>query len=310
MKFKILLIPLAIVLIGLYSAAYVIDMTDQVVITQFGKVIGKPITEPGLYFKLPIIQKANYFKKNLLEWDGDRGEIPTYDKTYIWVDTFARWKIVDALKFFQTLNNMDLARDRLNGIINAAVRDSIATYPLIEAVRMTNRKLVTIERAMDQISEKRVLAGITKGREKIVEDILAKTKPELLTFGIELVDVAIKRINYTEKVRRSVYDRMIAEREQIAEKHRSEGLGSARKIEGKRNKELKRITSEAYRTAQEIKGKADAEATLIFARAYNEDPEFYAFLKTLEVYKNTIDEDSSLVLSTDSDFMKYFKSLE
>ncbi len=304
---KAILAIIILIVIVLFQSAYVVDETEQVIITQFGRPIGTPITEPGIEFKIPFIQKTNYFYKNLLEWDGDRDEIPTNDKKYIWVDTFARWKIVDPLLFFQTVNNMTQAQNRLSEIINSAVRDFIASYPLIELVRLSNREFEDDETAGDKISEKTALVNITTGREKIVEGVLKQVEPELQKFGIHVVDVAIKRLNYVEKVRNTVYGRMIAEREQIAQKYRSEGEGEARKIEGNRAKELKRITSGAYKTAEEIKGKADAEATLIYAAAYNKDAEFYSFLKSLEVYKNALEKNTSLILSTDAEFLKYLK---
>ena len=307
MRAKFLIIPIIILLIAFFSSAYTVDETEQVVITQFGKAIGEPKTKAGLYFKVPIIQQANYFPKNLLEWDGDPGQIPTLDKTFIWVDTFARWKIVDPLKFFQTVNNEMAAQARLDDIIDPAVRNFVTSYPLIETVRMTNRELDTFDVTVGKNMEKRELPKIKMGREKIINGILEQASAKLSGFGIQLVDVAIKRLNYVEQVRRSVYGRMIAERRQIAEKFRSEGQGEARKIEGNREKELKRITSEAYKRAEEIKGKADAEATKIYAKAYGKDPDFYSFLKSLDVYKKTMDKDTSLVLSTDSDFLKYFK---
>ncbi len=307
MKVKPLVIPLIIAAIALFSSAYVVDETEQVVITQFGKAVGEPKTEPGLYFKIPIIQNANYFNKNLLAWDGDPGQVPTLDKTFIWVDTFARWKIVDPLKFFQTVNNVIGAQSRLDDILDAAVRNFITSYPLIETVRKTNRKLGTSFEGVDLVHTAQPLKEITMGREKIIKGILEQAQPKLAQFGIELVDVKIKRLNYVEQVRKSVYSRMIAERRQIAEKFRSEGKGEAQKIEGNRDKELKRITSEAYRTAQEIKGKADGEAARIYAQAYSKDPDFYSFVKTLDVYKKVIGKDSSLILSTDSDLLKYFK---
>ncbi len=310
MKFKGIIIPVIIILIALFSAAYTVDETEQVVITQFGKAVGDPKTDPGLYFKIPIIQQANYFNKNLLEWDGDPSQIPTLDKTYIYVDTFARWKIVDPLKFFQTVGTVTGALARLDDIIDAAVRNFIAAYPLIETVRWTNRELDTFEIGLDKIQEQRTVGKITTGRQKIVRGILEQADPKLKEFGIQIVDVKIKRLNYVEQVRKSVYGRMIAERKQIAEKFRSEGKGEARKIEGNQEKELKKITSEAYRKAEVIKGKADAEATLIYAQAFNRDPEFYSFIKTLDIYKQTMGKDSSLILSTDSDFLRYFKSLK
>jgi len=310
MKSKALIIPLVIVLFVLYQGIYTVDETQQVVITQFGKPVGDPITKPGLNFKVPFIQAVNYFPKNLLQWDGDPSQIPTLDKTYIYVDTFARWKVVDPLKFFQTVNNVVGGLARLDDIIDAAVRNFIAKNPLIETVRWTNRELDVSEIGVKQVAHKRVMAEITTGRQKIVKGILDQSNPKLKEFGILLIDVQIKRLNYVEEVRRSVYGRMIAERKQIAERFRSEGEGEARKVEGDRERDLKKITSVAYRKAQEIKGKADAEATLIYAQAYNKDPDFYSFLKTLDVYKETMGKDTSLVLSTDSDFLKYFKSLK
>ena len=306
MKTKGSLIVIAVLLFVLYHSFYTIDETNQVILTQFGKVIGESKTEPGLQFKIPFIQKPNYFNKNLLAWDGDPGEVPTQDKTYIWVDTFARWKIVDPLRFFKTVFNETGAQGRLDDILDSEVRNYITSYPLIETVRKSNRALDTFE-AGTQVDEKRALGVIELGREKIVKGIMEQAKPKLADFGIELIDLKIKRLNYTEEVRRSVYSRMIAERKQIAEKFRSEGEGEARKIEGNQEKELKRITSEAYRTAQEIMGKADAKATLIYDEAYQKDAEFYSFLKSLDVYNNILDKDSTLVLSTKSDFLKYLK---
>jgi len=252
MKSKGILYAIVIVIIIFFLAGpmYVVDETEQVVVTQFGKAIGKPTTEPGLYFKIPIIQQINRFRKNLLDWDGDPGQIPTLDKTFLWVDTFARWKIVDPLKFFETVNNEIAALGRLDDIIDPAVRNFITSYPLIETVRMTNRELDTFEAGIDKVQEISPLGEVKTGRAKIVKGIMEQARPKLAEFGIELVDVKIKRINYVEEVQQSVYARMIAERKQIAEKFRSEGLGEARKIEGDKERDLKRITSEAYRTAQ------------------------------------------------------------
>lgn len=307
MKAKLLIIPLAIILIAFFSGAYVIDETEQVVITQFGKAIGKPNINPGLYFKIPIVQQANFFPKNLLEWDGDAGQVPTLDKTFIYVDAFARWKIVDPLKFFETVSNVVGALARLDDIIDPAVRNFITSYPLIETVRNTNRELDTFEVGVGHTQDERTLGEITMGRGKITQGILQQAQPKLKDFGIELVDVQIKRLNYVEQVRTSVYARMIAERKQIAQKFRSEGEGEARIIEGNQEKEMKRITSEAYKTAQETMGKADAESTMIYAKAYDKDPGFYSFTKSLDVYESTMDKESSLLLSTDSDFLKFFK---
>jgi len=288
-----------------YNAAYTVDETQQVIITQFGRIVGTPKTDPGLRFKVPFIQRANYFAKNLLDWDGDPGQIPTLDKTFIWVDTFARWKITDPVKFFQTVNNQFSAVGKLNDIIDPAVRNFITSYSLIETVRKSSRALDTSD---VQIEDRiRTSYAVTVGREKITQGILKQAQPKLAQFGIELVDVKIKRINYVEQVRKSVYGRMIAERKQIAEKYRSEGKGEAQKILGERERDLQEITSEAYRTAQEIKGKADAEATIIYANAYGVDPEFYSFVQTLEIYDQSLGEKNTLILSTDSEFLKYLK---
>ncbi|MBW2180013.1 MAG: protease modulator HflC [Deltaproteobacteria bacterium] len=310
MKIKgLIIIVVAIALFLAFNSAYIIDETEQVVITRFGKLIGKPKTTPGIKFKVPFLDTANFFPKNLLTWDGDPGQIPTIEKTFIWVDTFARWKIVDPVKFFESVNNLVSAKGRLDEIIDPAVRNLITSNKLIEAVRKTNRKLDTFELGMDKSDKDRLaLHTIKIGREKITQEILDQARPKLVAFGIELVDVKIKRINYVEAVQKTVYDRMIAERQQIAEKYRSEGKGEASKIEGDKDRDLKQISSEAYKTAQEIKGKADAEATKLYARAYGRDPSFYSFIKTLEVYSETLDKNTSLVLSTDSEFLKYLKS--
>ena len=309
MKSKgIIIVVLLVAVVLIYNAAYTINETEQVVITQFGRIIGEPQKDPGLKFKIPFIQKANYFAKNLLDWDGDPGQIPTLDKTFIWVDVFARWKIVDPIKFFQTVNNRLNAMGKLNDIIDPAVRNFITSNNLIETVRKSNRELETTETDMD--SQEKAYFTVTTGREKITQGILTQAQPKLSPFGIELVDVKIKRINYVEQVRKSVYGRMIAERKQIAEKFRSEGKGEAQKILGEKERDLQEINSEAYRKAQEIKGKADAEATIIYADSYGRDPEFYSFVQTLEIYGEALDDKNTLVLSTDSEFLKYLKGYQ
>ncbi len=309
MKSKGIVIVLAILVVFLaFASAFVVDETQQVVITRFDKV-NRTITSPGLKFKLPIIEKAIFYPRNLQEWDGDPGQIPTKDKTYIWVDTFARWKIVNPEVFFKSIGYLVRAKNRLDEIIDPAVRDMITSNRLIEAVRNSNRELDTFEVGLEDFRDDEARTYmISIGREQISEHILEEAKPKLAKFGIELVDVKIKRINYVREVRESVYSRMIAERKQIAEKFRSEGKGEARKILGEKERDLKKILSEAYRRSQEIKGKADAEATKIYAEAYNIDPEFYSFIKTLEVYGKSLGKDSSLVLSTDSEFLKYLKN--
>ncbi len=304
-----IIIAAAIALLIAYASAYTVDETEQVIVTQFGKIVGEPVIESGLHFKVPFVQTANYFPNNLLEWDGDPGQIPTLEKTYIWVDTFARWKIVDPVKFFQTVNNVFSGMGRLDDIIDPATRNMITSHKLIETVRTSNRVIDNMKSIYEDTSDEDnvKVPAIETGRTEIVAMILKQAKPKLAKFGIELVDVQIKRINYVEEVRQSVYGRMVAERKQMAEKYRSEGVGEAQKILGSKERDLKRITSEAYEEAQKIKGKGDAEATKIFAEAYSRDSDFYTFTKTLEIYNTSLGENSSLVLSTDSDFLKYLK---
>jgi len=308
-------IPIIVVvivgLIVLSGALYVVDQTQQVVITQFGEPIGRPITEPGLHFKKPFIQKVNYFDKRIQEWDGKPTQIPTKDKKYIWVDTTARWRIVDALKFLQTTGTERAILARLDDIIDSASRNQITSHLLYELVRSSNRKFILselgAEMAMIRETEEE-LPEVRYGREKITQAILEEASQVAPKYGIELVDVRIKRINYVEDVRRKVYSRMISERKRIAEKYRSEGEGEKAKIEGMREKELKKIISEAYKKAREIEGKADAEAIKIYAQAYNKDPEFYSFLKTLEAYQKTLDRETWLILNSDGEFYKYLNS--
>jgi membrane protease subunit HflC len=287
---------------------YIISEGQQVVITQFGKPVGDPIISTGLHFKQPLIQEVHYFEKRLLDWDGDPNQIPTKDKKYIWVDTTARWKIVDALKFLQSVGNEMSAQGRLDDIINSATRDVITRHLLVEAVRDSNRILESRAEGEDMIVTDEALERIEVGRKMLESAILEKAKVLAPQYGIDIVDVRIKRVNYVEDVRNKVYDRMIAERKRAAEKYRSEGQGKSAEIEGQVAKELKTITSEAYRQAQIVTGKADAEAINIYAAAYSQNPDFYSFMKTLETYKDTIDEKSTLVLTTDSDYYKYLKS--
>jgi membrane protease subunit HflC len=287
--------------------AYVVDETKQVVITRFGKPVREPVKDAGLHFKIPFIEDANFFNKNLLEWDGDPGQMPTKDKTFIWVDTFARWKISNPLTFFETVGNEMSGQSKLDNIIESATRNLITSHHLIEAVRNSDRKLDISEIGVDETIKEIVIKPIEIGREKLANAIMEQATPKLAEFGIELVDVRIKRINYVEEVQKAVYNRMIAERKQIAEKFRSEGRGESSKIAGDKAKELKKITSVAYRKAQEIKGKADAESTKIYAEAYNKDPEFYSFINTMEIYKNSLDKETWMMLSTKSDFFKYLK---
>lgn len=309
-QYIVLLVFIGAVFLGLSASAYVVDETQQVVITQFNKVVGEPKTEPGLYFRIPFIQRANYFLKNIQEWDGEPGQIPTLDKTYIWLDTFARWRITDPVAYFETVTDRFSALSRLDDIINPAVRNAVTSHHLIETVKNSNRKMSTLE-GTDTKDAAETLKPyehkIKTGREKLSREILKASQPKLKKFGIELIDVKIKRVNYVQKVRESVYGRMVAERNQMAEKIRSEGRGEAFRIEGDKEKDLRGIQSNAYKTAQEIKGKADAEATKIYADAYSVDPEYYSFTKALEVYKTTLAQKTRVILSTDSEFLQYLK---
>lgn len=303
---------LVILVIALFlsGVVYIVDETKQVVVTQFGKPVGDPITAAGLHFKTPFIQRAQYFEKRLLDWDGDPNQIPTKDKRYIWLDTTARWQITDALKFLQSVGTETGAHARLDDIINSATRDAITSHLLVEAIRNTNRILETKEEKEEVVVTEEALEEIAVGREALAGMILKKAKVLAPQYGIKLVDVRIKRINYVQAVRRKVYERMIAERKRAAEQYRSEGQGKKAEIEGQMGKELKQITSEAYRKAQGIRGKTDAETTRIYADAYNKDPAFYSFMKTLETYRQTIDESSTIILTTDSDYYRYLKGLK
>jgi membrane protease subunit HflC len=298
-----------IVLLALGDAVYIVSEMNQVIITQFGEPMGAAVATAGMHIKVPFIQKANYFEKRWLEWDGDANQIPTKDKKYIWVDTYARWRISNPLVFYQRLRDERGAQSRLDDIIDGETRNVIAKYNLIEVVRFSNRAFeLTEESALLELSE--MVVKIEVGREKIAQTILEDASKITSEFGIELRDVRIKRINYVDEVQQKVFDRMIAERKRIASKYRSEGDGKSAEIRGQKERELKRIQSEAYRTAQEIKGKADAEAIRIYAQAYNLDPEFYQFLKTLESYHTSLDSETWLILSTDSEFLKYLRSSE
>ena len=291
-------------LIILAAAFYTVDQREQVVITQFGEPI-RVVKDPGLHIKTPFIQAATFFEKRILEWDGNATQIPTKDKKFILVDTYARWKISDPLKFYQSVGNELSAQTRLDNVIDAAVRNFITQQNLIEVVRNSNRLLVQSEG--EQIEREDI--EIEMGREQINKAIFTKASEMTPQYGIELIDVRVKHINYAQSVREKVFSRMIAERERIAEQYRSEGQGERSKILGDMKKELQKITSEAYRTAEEIKGQADGKSTQIYARAYNKDPEFYSFLKALETYPETIDKDSWLILTTDSDYFKYLKKI-
>ena len=305
--YAILVIGLLLIIV-LSSALYTIDETQQVIITQFGKPVGSAKKQAGLYIKMPFIQDVNYFEKRLLEWDGNPTEISAKDKKFILVDTYARWRIEDPLKFFKSVVNEIGAQTRLDNIIEAATRNMVTSNILIEVVRNSNREMAVAEAEL-ALSTEAAVDSIKVGREKLSQNIFDASKDKVKEYGIELSDVRIKRINYIQEVRERVFERMIAERLRIAEKYRSEGAGKKAEIEGEMEKELQRITSEAYRTAEEIKGKADAKAVEIYADAYERDPEFYSFLKTLESFQTGIDEKTWLILSTESDYFKYLKGI-
>lgn len=313
MKSIISFIVVGVIVVSLLvisGAVYTVDETRQVVITQFGEPIGRPITDAGLHFKIPFIQQANYFEKRILEWDGNPNQVPTKDKRYIWVDTTARWKIVDALKFLQSVSNETGAHARLDDIIDSATRDFITSNNLVEAVRDTNRIIEESEAGAKDASADQIageLETIEYGRDALTRGIIKEAAKIVPQYGIELIDVRIKRINYVSEVQKKVFERMISERKRAAEKYRSEGQGKKAEIEGQMGKELKEIQSQAYKVAEELKGNADATATDIYADAYNRDPKFYAFLKTIDTYKHTIDEGTTLILTTDSEYLTYLK---
>ena len=299
------LIFLGIILIS--QTLYTVDETEQVIITMFGEPRGEPITNAGLHAKLPFIHKAIFFEKRVMEWDGNENEIPTSDKRYLLVDTFARWRIVDPLRYFQSVNNELKAQSRLDDIIDGITRDYISKNLLIEVVRNSNREMVISTEGVQDEDTKADSLKIEKGRLTIVNSILQEVQKITSQYGIEVLDIRIKQVNYNTEVREKVFDRMISERKRIAQLYRSEGMGRKAQIEGRMERELNQIRSEAYRTSQEIKGEADAEATQIYANAYSRDPEFYSLLQTLDSYRQTIDSTSTLILSTDSEYLQYLK---
>jgi len=308
-------VPIIIVgivaLIVLINAVFIVDQTQQAVVVQFGKPI-REITRPGLNIKIPFVQQVMTFDKRLLQWDGRPTRIPTLDKKYIWVDTCARWKIVSPLGFLESVEGSEsIAQAKLDNIIEGAVRNRIADNALIEVVRDTNRPMFTTEVSSggEEVRIQKEVEEIEVGREKITRAILRDAAEKSLDLGIELIDVRIKRINYVESVRDRVFERMIAERLQMAAQYRSQGEGEKSKILGDKEIQLKTILSQAYEEAQKIRGRGDAEATRIYARAYNKDPDFYAFFKTLETYEKTLDENTWLILTTDSDYLRYLKEL-
>ncbi|MBD3246844.1 MAG: protease modulator HflC [Candidatus Omnitrophica bacterium] len=300
-----------VIVLLLANPFYVVPEGRQAVITQFGDPIGEPVTKAGLHLKIPLIQKVNMFEKRILRWDGDAEEVPTQDGKFIWVDTTARWRIKDPLQFFKSVYNAENAQSRLDDVIDSAVKGTIRSHRLIEVIRSSNRVVEKsgLKEKKKEFIEEGALEEIRFGREKIRTKILQTAKKLMPEYGIALVDVRIKRLNYSQSVRRKVYDRMIAERKRAAERFRSEARGKRAEVEGLTEKEMKAILSDAFRKGEKIKGRADAESTDIYAEAYNKDPELYSFLKTLETYKGTVDENTLLILTTESDYLEYLNRI-
>ncbi len=299
------------IVLGCFFAVY---QTEQVIITQFGKPVGEPITDPGLHFKLPIVQMVNRIDKRFLEWEGAPVAIPTRDKTYIHVDTFARWRIDDAKTYFVRLHDERSAQSRLEDILGSETRNAVAKHDLIEIVRtdkdrkpLRDEVLKNVPTGLGTIG---VLPPIQYGRSKIEAEIKSKAAVKLSEFGIELLDVRLKRVNYNPDVLDRIYQRMISERRQIAQRFRSEGEGEAARIAGQKERDLNEIQSTAYRQVQQIRGESDAKATEIYAQAYTQNPQaadFYSFIKSMETYRRILNKDSTLVLSTDSDLFRLLK---
>ena len=292
-------------LILLGQSAYTVSETEQVIITQFGEPVGDPVVTPGLKFKVPFIQRTNVFDKRFLEWDGSPNQVPTKDRRFIWVDTYARWRITDPLLFFQRLRDERGAQSRLDDVLDGETRNAVASHDLIELVRSTNRNPDDV--LIDSEEEAVILETIERGREEITREILNTAAGRTADLGIELLDLRLKRINYVEEVQQDVFARMIAERQRVAEQFRSEGQGESARINGERERELAQIQSEAYRQAEELRGEADAEATRIYAEAYNRDADFYAFTKSLETYEETMDPSTIFILGTDSELLRFLE---
>ncbi len=310
-KYLTIVIIIAAGLFVFFQSAFIVNEKEQVVVTQFGKPVGDAILEPGLKFKAPFIHKANFFDKRYLEWDGDPNQVPTKDKKFIFVDTYARWQIIDPLQFFKRLTNELGAQSRLDDVLDGETRDFIANHNLEEAVRSSNRKPESSGIISEIVAD--TLVDIDVGREKIEEMIQESANERVKDLGIAILDFRFKRINYVEEVREQVYNRMRSERYRIAEKFRSEGQGKASRINGEKENELKKIQSAAFRQAQEIKGSADGKAAAVYASAYNKTrmaKDLYQFTKTMETFESSIDENTSFILSTENDLFQYFKSMK
>lgn len=311
-KYKIILIVVvAVAGFVMMDAFYSMDETEQVILTQFGAPVGEAVITPGLKMKIPFIQRVNRFDKRFLEWDGDQNQVPTKDKKFIFVDSYARWQITDPLQFFRRLRDERGAQSRIDDILDGETRNAVASHDLVELVRTSNRE-PNLEADIYEALEDS-LETIYTGRSAIQEIVLEQANDRAMDLGIAILDFRFKRINYVEDVRKTVYDRMISERNKIADLFRSEGQGEASRIEGQKERELLEIQSEAFREAREIRGRADAKAAAIFNEAYNENAstrEFYDFTKAMEAYKSSFDDETSMILSTDSDFYKFLKRIE
>ena len=314
-KLVAVLVVLGIVTLALMSSLYTVSEVEQAIITQFGKPVGAPVTTAGLKVKVPFIQDVNMMDKRVLEWDGSPSDMPTKDKLYVSVDLFARWRIVDPLQYFLRLRDERSAQSRLDDVLGSETRNAVAKHELIEIVRTTKDRVPLRDTVLTDAGRQQdvgSLVPIQKGRKLVEREIFAEAAEKVRVFGIELLDIRFKRINYNESVRPKIYDRMISERRQIAERFLSEGNGEAARIRGNRVRDLNKIQSEAYRQVEEIRGWADAKATEIYAKAYNQSPDavaFYEFTRTMQSYKSMIGENTTLVLSTGSDLFKFLKSM-
>jgi modulator of FtsH protease HflC len=306
-KTIVLIVAAVLVAVVAFNSVFILDETQQAIVTQFGKPVGDPRTEPGVNFKTPFLQRVSYFDKRYLEWDGDTNQVPTRDKRFIFVDSYARWEITDPLQFFVRLRDERGGQSRLDDILDGETRNAVASHDLLDIVRSTNRDPEVTEDYMEEIE---VLEEISVGRDAIERIVLERANERTTDLGIRILDFRFKRISYVEEVRRSVYDRMISERQRIADQFRSDGQGEARAIDGARERDLAQIQSEAFRTAEEIRGRADAEATRIYASAYNRTAQsraLYEFVRTMEAYETTLDSQTSIILSTDSDLYRFLK---
>jgi membrane protease subunit HflC len=308
----IIVLFVTVAIIG-FASVYTLDEAEQAIVLQFGAPVGEPVVDPGLHFKLPFIQEVRRFDKRLLSWDGDPNQIPTRGEQFISVDTTARWRIVDPLTFLQSVRDERGAQNRLNDILDSVVRDHIAGSDLVEIVRSKDWQISEedLERAMaGEGDEEILLQEVTAGREELVRSILATAQQQMPQYGIELVDIRIKRVDYVEAVQQRVFERMTAERQRIAEQFRSEGSGRAAEIDGETDRMLAEIKSQAERDAEIIRGRADAEATRVYSEAFGSDPEFYGFFRTLESYSQSLGRDVTMILGADSDYFRYLRRIE